>query len=66
MLCQFGMWKNADILRPDVSPQSTLVLQSPTTPCQFDMWQHADIPRSDIPSPLIDPSGTELYYTMSV
>ena len=49
------------------TPQLTLVLKSPTTPCLFDMWQNADIPRSDVPHPsLIDPSGTESYYTMSV
>ena len=30
------------------------------------MWQHADVPRSDVPHPLITPSGTDPYYTMSV
>ena len=53
-------------VRCTTSPSWTLVVQSPTTPCQFDMWQHAHIPRSDVPHPLITPSGTELYYTMSV
>ena len=43
-------------------PQLNLVVQSPTTPGEFDMWQNAHIPRSDVP-PLIEPSGTEPYYT---
>ena len=30
------------------------------------MWKNADIPRSDVHPPLIQPSATELYYTMSV
>ena len=99
-LCQFDMWKDADVPRSDVHPQliepSTtelyytmsvshveecrctqvrctlplpqlnLVVQSPTTPCQFDMWKNAGIPRSDVHPQLIEPSATELYYTMSV
>ena len=28
--------------------ESTLVVQSPTTPCQFDMWKHEDIPKSHV------------------
>ena len=48
-------------------PQSTLVLQSPTPSCLFDMLQNVDITRSDVPHPtLINPSGTEPHYTMSV
>ena len=43
------------------------VLQSPMTPGQFDMWKNADVPRSDVtPPPLMEPSATEPYYTMSV
>ena len=42
-----------------------LVVRSPTTPCQLDMWKNADILRADV-SPLIYPSATELYYTMSL
>ena len=49
-----------------ITPQFTLVVQSPTTPCQFDIWKNAGIPRSDLHPPLIEPSATELYYTMSV
>ena len=68
--CQFDMWKNADVHRWDVTPhnpcQSNLVLQNPTMPCQFDMWKNADIPRSNACPPLIEPSFTEPYYTMSV
>ena len=30
------------------------------------MWKNADIPKSDVHPPLIEPSATELYYTMSV
>ena len=29
------------------------------------MWKNADIPRSDVHPQLIEPSATELYYTMS-
>ena len=47
-------------------PQLNQVVQSPTTPGQFDMWKNADVPRSDVPSPTIEPSGTEPYYTRSV
>ena len=47
-------------------PQLNLVVKSPTTPCQFDMWKNAGIPRSDVHPQLIEPSATELYYTMSV
>ena len=48
-------------------PSLTLVLQSPTTPCEFDMWKNVDIPSSDVSLPLlINLSGTEPYYTMSV
>ena len=65
--CQFDMWKHADIPRSDVSPCSLhLVLQSPTTLCQYEMWKNACIPRSDLHPPLIEPSATEPYYTMSV
>ena len=46
---------------PNLSP----VLQSPTTPCPFDMWKHADIPKWDV-SPLMKPSASEPYYTMSI
>ena len=49
---------------PDNEPSAPTV-QNPTTPCQFDMWKNADIPRSDVHPPLIEPSTTELYYTMS-
>ena len=37
-----------------------------TTSCQFDMWKNAGIPRSDVHPSLVNPSATELYYTMSV
>ena len=46
-------------------PKLIPVLQSPTTPCPFDMWKHEDIPKWDV-SPLIEPSASEPYYTMSV
>ena len=96
-LCQFDMWKNADVPRSDVhpqliepsatewcytmsvwyveeyrctqvrsTPQSNLVVQNPTILCQFDMWKNAGVPRSNVHPLLIEPSATELYYTMSV
>ena len=50
---QFDMWKNANVPSSDVPPllQSHLVVQSPTTPGHVD------------PSPSMEPSGTEPYYT---
>ena len=43
-----------------------LQITCPTTLCQFDMWKDADVPRSHVHPQLIEPSATELYYTMSV
>ena len=52
ILCQFDMWKNADVHRSDVTPHnpcySKLMLEGPSTPCWFDMWKDTDIPRSDV------------------
>ena len=47
------------------TPQSNLVVQNPTILCQFDMWKNAGVPRSNVHPLLIEPSATELYYTMS-
>ena len=41
------------------------MLHSPTTPYLFNMWKYADILKWDV-SPLIKPSASEPYYTMSI
>ena len=62
------MWQDADVPRSGVPPHptnQTYRYKSTTTPGECDMWKNSDVPMSEYIPTLIEPSGTDSYYTRS-